>query len=147
MYKRHLKNWIFQYKDPKKKFLSRVMKKVFYLNSDDLTKDNRHDIFYRLVPQTYEQGQLIMKENSNANSLMFVECGLIEVYTEFEGNEFVIEKLYSGSVINFRAFFMEDLNYVNMRAVELTRILELNHNTMEKIKNDNANFNKKVTLY
>ena len=88
-----------------------------------------------------------MKEYSNANSLMFVESGMIEVFTEFEGNEFLIEKLYPGSVINFRAFFMEDLNYVNMRAVKFTRILELTHDIMEKIKTENQTFNKKVTLY
>jgi CRP-like cAMP-binding protein len=78
-----------------------------------------------------------MKECSNANTLMFVESGIVEVFTEFEGNEFIIDNLHQGSVINFRAFFMEDLNYVNMRAKKYTRILELNHDAMEKIKSEN----------
>jgi len=35
--------------------------------------------------------------------------GVIEIYTTTEGgHEFVIEKLFRGSIINYRTFFMED---------------------------------------
>jgi len=35
--------------------------------------------------------------------------GVIEIYTTGEGgHEFVIEKLFRGSIINYRTFFMED---------------------------------------
>ena len=43
---------------------------------------------------------------------------MVELYTEFEGNEFVLERLISGSIINQRVLFMEDLMYVNVRAAK-----------------------------
>jgi len=44
-----------------------------------------------------------------------LESGIIEVYTEFEGSEFVIERLFKGSIVNYRTFFMEEKGVVNLR--------------------------------
>ena len=66
-----------------------------------------------------------MKEYDNAEALLFLEYGVIEVYTLFEGNEFIIDYLYSGSVINYRSFFMEDMMRVNMRCKENCQLLLL----------------------
>ena len=40
---------------------------------------------------------------------------MIEVYTEFEGKEFVIERLFKGSIINYRTFFMQESGSVSLR--------------------------------
>lgn len=56
---------------------------------------------------------------------MFVEDGCIEVYTMSDGNEFVIDRLYRGSCLNQRTFFMEDLMYVYVRCAKNTILLEL----------------------
>jgi CRP-like cAMP-binding protein len=37
-----------------------------------------------------------------------VERGEIEVYTDFEGNEFLIDRLGPGAVINQKGFFVDD---------------------------------------
>jgi len=50
----------------------------------------------------------LLKPDDQANVLYFVEDGAVELYTTFEGNEFILERLYRGSALNFRAFFMDD---------------------------------------
>ena len=40
---------------------------------------------------------------------------MIEVYTEFEKKEFVIERLFKGSIVNYRTFFMEERGTVSLR--------------------------------
>lgn len=40
---------------------------------------------------------------------------MIEVYTEFENKEFVIERLFKGSIVNYRTFFMEERGSVSLR--------------------------------
>lgn len=40
---------------------------------------------------------------------------MIEVYTEFEGKEFVIERLFKGSIVNYRTFFMQESGTVSLR--------------------------------
>ena len=78
-------------------------------------------------------GQIIIKQFDVSNSLLFVESGVIEVYTELEGHEFIIERLYSGSVINYRSFFMEDIIHVNFRCKETCQVLELDQQCFQNI--------------
>ena len=40
----------------------------------------------------YQNGDIILKENDVCEDLLFIEFGIIEVYTEFEGNEFILER-------------------------------------------------------
>ena len=49
---------------------------------------------------------MVLTEDSPADALFFIEDGVIDVFTKFEQNEFIIETLYKGSAINHRAFFM-----------------------------------------
>ena len=47
-----------------------------------------------------------------ANDVFFLEKGIIEVFTELEGNKFVMDRLGPGTVINSSTFFMEDPMHV-----------------------------------
>ena len=78
---------------------------------------------------------------------MFVEQGTVQVFTEFEGNEFILENLEQGSVINPRAFFVEDLMYVSIRCSSHCTLWTLDHQTMEKIKENHPVFNTKMMKY
>lgn len=60
--------------------------------------------------QNFEAGTVIMKPGDEIEEILIVYSGELEVYTTMSGNEkeedeFVIDKLYSGSVINYRCFF------------------------------------------
>ena len=57
----------------------------------------------------------MQKAGADADELYFLESGIIEVYTVFEEREFVIERLFKGSIINYRTFFMEEKGAVNLR--------------------------------
>jgi CRP-like cAMP-binding protein len=48
--------------------------------------------------------------------MQIIQNGMVEVYTTMDnGVEFVIERLYRGSVINHRSFITEDKIDVNAR--------------------------------
>ena len=52
---------------------------------------------------------MLQEPGDNAESLYILIDGVIEIFTTNEvGEEFIIEKLFRGSVINYRTFFMED---------------------------------------
>lgn len=76
-----------------------------------------------------------------------IESGCIELYTEFEGNEFVLEKLTTGSVLNHRCLFTEDSMSINVRASELTYILKLEEKSIQKVCLNDKVFSKKVMMY
>ena len=89
---------MFHYNDNKKKFLKNLIRKVFYFKAGLKTQDNIHETIYSLKPVLYERGTVILKESQEVKTLMFIEHGMAEVYTEFEGNEFIIERLYERSI-------------------------------------------------
>ena len=80
------------------------------------------------------------------DKLMFVEQGVIEVYTEFEGNEFILDTLYPGSIINQRSFLLEDLMSVSIRCKENSAILELTQASFQKILEGNENLKQRMMI-
>ena len=75
----------------------------------------------------------MLTEEQPANALYFIEEGILEVYTKFENNEFVLEQLYKGSAINHRCFFMQDFMYVNLRSQTDAKLLVLSHVKMKEL--------------
>lgn len=94
----------------------------------------------------YDKGHLVLKENDLAKSLIFIDYGVLEVYTKFEGNEFVIENLHPGSCINCRAFLMEDTMSVNIRVKVTCRLMEMQKETFTDIMRTHDEFGKQIML-
>lgn len=54
--------------------------------------------------------------------MFYIEIGEVEIYTEFEGNEFIIERMFKGSFINVKQFLLEDINQVYIRCATFCKI-------------------------
>ena len=83
-----------------------MIKRVEYL--DLVPIDILYELIFTLQSKTFEKGDLVLEQDSMINSIYFVEEGIVEVITEFENNEFVLDKLGPGSAINYRAVFLKD---------------------------------------
>jgi CRP-like cAMP-binding protein len=57
-----------------------------------------------------------MKEEDPIDKIIFVVNGNLEVYTEFEGNEFIVETLVPGTILNYRTIFTDDKMKVSIRS-------------------------------
>lgn len=85
------------------RFIRRCMQRVpYFANLDD---ECMFDIIYSFETTKMSKGDILQKRGDDANELYFLQSGIIEVYTKFEGKEFVLERLFRGSVINYRTFF------------------------------------------
>ena len=62
-----------------------------------------------------------------------MQSGIIEVYTEFEKKEFVIERLFKGSIVNYRTFFMQQYGIVNLRFAAPSVLKVLSQEKMNQI--------------
>jgi hypothetical protein len=51
---------------------------------------------------------MIFKPGTEMNTIQMVEEGIVEIFIYFEGVKIVIERLYAGSVINYRNLFLDD---------------------------------------
>lgn len=86
------------------------LQSIVYFN--DINDEELHDIIYNLDTQKFSKNDILQKPGDNAEKLFFLLDGVIEIYTMLEndenGEEFILEKLFRGSIINYRTFFMED---------------------------------------
>ena len=134
-YETHLRQHIIteygDQKDPKITFFKRMIKRVNYLKNIDT--EILFDIMFSLKTKSFEPDTIVIAEEEVANSLYFIESGCLEVFTQFEEDEFVLERLYAGSSLNHRCFFMQDLMYVNIRCVKQAKLLELPYKTMKEV--------------
>jgi CRP-like cAMP-binding protein len=90
---------------------------------------------------------MLLKVGDDTSSFFIVEKGCLEVFTVFDGNEFVIETLKTGSVLNYRVVFTDDTMMVNIRATQLTYMLEYKEELFENIKEDDPVYNKKLMMF
>ena len=80
-----------------------------------------------------EEGEILLRELDDTDKLYIVEYGSLEIFTEFDGNEFVIDYLPPGSVLNHYVVFTEDNMMVNIRARQPTIINELHEKDIETL--------------
>jgi CRP-like cAMP-binding protein len=126
-----LKKSIFQYKDRMKRFIiNSIMKIEYFQNIGD---DAVHDIIYSLKGKKFNKGEILQAPGDNATSLFFLQDGVIEVYTHSESSEFVLEKLFRGSIINHRTFFKADDGKVFFRFARNSICFELQYEMLEEI--------------
>ena len=92
-----------------------------------------YDIIYLLETKTMIKGAELQKAGADADELYFLQSGIIEVYTEFEEKEFVIERLFKGSIVNYRTFFMEERGSVNLRFAAPSILKVLSKEKMNQI--------------
>jgi signal-transduction protein with cAMP-binding, CBS, and nucleotidyltransferase domain len=94
---------IYKYNDKLLKFIKKSMKRVPYFKN--LEEGCLADIMFNLVTEKYAKNDILQEPGGDANHLLFLQSGIIEISTSFEGQEFVIERLFRGSIVNFRTFF------------------------------------------
>jgi hypothetical protein len=70
------------------------------------------------------------------NTIQLIEVGIVEIYSYFEGKKFIIERLFKGSVINYRNLFLDDEPMqVYAECLNLCYILEVEEYNLVKIVN------------
>ena len=117
--------------DPRIQFLRETIGRVPYLSSID--DEVFFDIMFALASRNYEKEELVLTEENNAEALLFIDDGILEVYTHFEANEFILERLGRGTALNHRAYFMKDSMYVNIRCIKEAKVLSLPLERMKEI--------------
>ena len=92
---------------------------------------------------------MILDPTDSSNMIYFIEDGIVEVYTRFEGSQFVLEQLHKGSCINHRAIFIEEQMGVNIRAHTDVKLLRLSHSGLSELilKYQNEPFGKNLMIY
>ena len=79
---------------------------IFYL--EKLSKSELNDFYYSMITRYVEKEEIILRPMTEYDELLFVETGVIEVFTEFDGHEFILDRLPQGTFISYKSFFLDD---------------------------------------
>jgi len=118
--------------DTKNEFLKKTVRSVSYLAGADTYFLQK--MIFSLKPTHVEEGDLVLAVGQKADAIIFVERGVIEVVTHFEGEEFIIDLLKSGSSINSHSYISEETMVVNYRDARDCHILKLHREDMDYMK-------------
>ena len=99
-----------------KNYAKQIITRIPYFGVNFLNKHLFHLILYNFKLKYYQSDTLVLREHQDhADRIIIVISGILEVYTDFEGNEFIIERLKAGSILNYRLIFTDDLSQINIR--------------------------------
>ena len=80
-----------------------------------------------MEPKFYEIGDTIIRKYGFAQNMVFILSGCVEIMDDFEGNDFVIDRLFMGSTLNQRTFIMQEMVFVTAQCSEPTKTLEISY--------------------
>ena len=87
-----------------------------------------YDVIYKM--KTIEPPKGPYKEiDDRINEIYILEHGIAEIYLNINGKDIVLERLFRGSIINYKSIFMSNKKFqVNLRFVSdaVVKILEWN---------------------
>ena len=131
---RYFKKHLYKYEDKKETFMKDMMSKITYFKeSYGINESLTHEIMYKFEIEYHNAGETILRENDEIEDIIIVSHGNLEVYTEFEGNKFVIENLWTGSILNYKTIFTADIMQTNVACTENTYLLKLKKSKLEAI--------------
>ena len=106
-YESKMQRKVYTYKQSRKKFFYQIASRIEYFKGMSIPM--YHDLYYtHLRPQSLDEGEYLIKKGEDTSYLYIIELGQIEVVKTIEGNEFVVEKLGRGSILNYTSIFVED---------------------------------------
>lgn len=103
-----------RYHDPYINYFEKGIRRIPYFKN--ISREIMIDMIFKMKEVFHEKNKIIIKRSEEANNIMFIKHGCVEVYMLIDGMEFIIDLLFDGSVINYRHIIIEDFSFVYMRA-------------------------------
>ena len=136
-----MKQHIYRYNDKQKRFMLKSMRKVEFFNG--IGDNATHDIMYSFIGENFSKDEYLQEPGENATNLFFLQEGVIEIETKCDDIDFTLEKLFRGSVINYRTFFMEEDGQVYYKFGKNSILFTLTYEKMEELCKKHEDLNKK----
>ncbi len=88
-----------------------------------------------------------MHKDNPIAEIYIIEQGIVEVVINISGREIVIERLFRGSVINYKNVFMQTSSKVVLRFAAESVIKTLSLASLTEIRNRNRDLNKAIQKF
>ena len=101
-----------------------------------LSKFIKNEWIFNMKQRTLEAQSYLYQLDTNSEEMFVLNSGLVEIYHSFDKGkgEFVIEKLYRGSIINHNSFLMNDGIDTNAMCRNTVSIYYIHVNTINTMR-------------
>jgi len=134
---------IYKYNDAQTTFLLNAIDKINYFNG--VSEKTKRDIVYSLNPVNFDKGGLLFKPGDEADAMYIIDSGIVEIYILMDKNEeFVVNRLHKGSIINHRAFLFNDIIDTYARCSTMVSLFYIKINDLNNIRERDSFVDSKI---
>ena len=130
------KKQIFKYQDQLTTWLFMEMSKISYFK--ELSLLTQQELIYGMERFTYEKGTYLCKKDKTADRLYLIQDGIVEVAIKYdrrrEDQNFIIERLGRGAIINHRSFMVKDDADTDFVCLTTVSVFSLTSEKLEDVK-------------
>ena len=130
-----IKEGIFKYKDKDMKFIKMALRQLpFFAHLED-TDTTLYDVIYKMKTVEPPKGPYKAIKDP-IREIYIIEHGIAEIYLTINGKDVVLERLFRGSVINYKSIFQKGLMkfQVNLRFVSDAVVKILDYDDLEELR-------------
>ena len=144
---KYVKEYIFTYTDKDMRFIKMALKQMpFFSHLQD--KDSiLYEIIYSLRPKKQNVGDMLVNQGDNIDEIYIIERGIVEIFLKIGGNDIVLERLFRGSVINYKNLFTKEKSQVSMRFATEGVVTSLSMPRLKRIRTNNKLLNKRISKF
>lgn len=89
---------------------------------------------FNFIQETFDRGSYLFKEKERSNAMFIVKNGICEISVQIENQNFTIERLYRGSVINHRSFLIADTSDISCKCSQTMTLFYLTYNQIKRLR-------------
>ena len=143
--KEKLKDQVFNYSDSLKLFKENRLREIPYFRN--LSQSSIHDVIFKLKTMHSEKGSLILKEDETVDKMFIVQDGLIDIEIFVDNENFVLESLPRGAIINHHKFLFGKKFKLTGRCKTFTSVLYLTIDDFYALMDENEEIYSQYAEY
>jgi CRP-like cAMP-binding protein len=140
-----LRKQIYEYDDDLKLFKEYYIRQVPYFKY--MSTEIIHHIIFSFKTETFEKGHKLITEEDLTDKLIVVQYGVIDIEAVIDDQNFVIERLNKGCVLNYRNFLYKDTYKLVARCKSTTQVLYLDDVTWESLLSKYEDLNEEFQKF
>lgn len=123
-----------------------ILKELPFL--DDLEENIEwsllHKVYHTMSRLVIPKGDYLFKPGQEITHLRIVQDGLLEVFSIFDEQEVILDRLMRGSILNYRTFFTSEPSQVYIRAAKNSKVMEITFEQLQRLSKESAQYERKL---
>lgn len=129
------KEYTFKYKDELRTFIEMEANKIFYFRN--LSMITKQELLYGMVRNKYEEGQHLFQQGHEIDRMIIIQSGVVELSIAYDkrvpNEEFIIERLGAGAILNHQSFVIKDIADTDFIAKTPVSCFELTYDRLKQV--------------